>query len=163
MTHQDQQRSDSAAHVPEDNRMSFDDAVEYVLQRRAAAFAVTPVFDDDHELAAGARVFVLVTDGKNGYRMHFIAGPFFSAAHAANDDLSADEIPDRVRELRFMPTRFEEDWLTDQVQLLIQKLMQASGVDTPHMPDYKGAPEQHAAAEVVFPVAFIGKGSPSKH
>jgi hypothetical protein len=147
----------------EDQRLSFDEAVHYVIQRRAAAFAVTPVFDEDHELAAGARVFLLAPDGKDGYYMQFIAGPFFSAAYAANDRVPAEEIPERVRELRFMPTRYEEDWLTDQIQLLIQKLMQASGTSAPHMPDYENARQQHAAAEVVFPVAFIGRGSAVKH
>ena len=162
MTGQQEQTSDAAQHV-EDNRMSFDDAVEHVIRRRGAAFAVTPVFDEDHELAAGARIFLLAADGEGGYHMHFIAGPFFSAAYAANEKMTAEEIPERVRELRFMPTRFEEDWLSDQVQLLIQKLMQASGAETPHMPDYQNSPRQQAAAEVVFPVAFIGKGSQSKH
>lgn len=163
MTHQDQQPASAVQHAIDDTRMSFDDAVAYVRENDAAAFAVTPVFDDDHEFAAGARVFLLTTDGSGGYRMHFVAGPFFSTAHAANDDMAADEIPASVRELRFMPTRFDEDWLTDQVQVLVQKLMQASGVATPHMPDYSAAPPPHAMAETVFPVTFIGKGKPQTH
>jgi hypothetical protein len=163
MTSQEQ-AADAGAPLPiDDNRMSFDDAVQYVMQRRAAAFAVTPVFDDDHELAAGARVFLLAPESSGGYFMHFIAGPFFSAAYAANEKMAAEEIPERVREMRFLPTRFEEDWLSDQVQLLIQKLMQASGAEMALMPDYKGSAARHAAEEVVFHVAFIGKGSPVKH
>lgn len=163
MTQANQQTSEPTLDIPEDTRMSFDEAVAYVCHTQAAAFAVTPVFDDDHELAAGARVFLLAPDGKGGYLMHFVAGPFFATAHAANDDLASDEIPDRVRELRFMPTQFEEDWLTDQVQILIQKLMQASGNMSPHMPDYKNAPPPHAPAETVFPIAFIKKAGESKH
>ena len=57
--------------------------------------------------------------------------------------------------MRFLPTRFEEEWFSDQIQVLIGKLMSASGTAAPHMPDYQNAPQKHAAAEVVFPVAFI--------
>ena len=162
MSEQDGQ-AEGGAQETDDQRLSFDEAVQYVMQRRAAAFAVTPVFDEDHELAAGARVFLLAPEGQGGYCLHFIAGPFFSAAYAANDKMPAEEIPERVRELRFMPTRYEEDWLSDQIQLLIQKLMQAAGAEAPHMPDYRNARQHHAEAQVVFPVAFIGKGSAAKH
>ncbi len=140
----------------EDNRLSFDEAVQYVLQRQAAAFAVHPVFEEeDDEAPSGARVFVLATDGKGGYFMRFLAGRFFSGAYAADDVIEASDIPERVRELRFLPTRFEEEWFSDQIQVLIGKLMSASGNAAPHMPDYQNAPQKHAAAEVVFPVAFI--------
>lgn len=147
----------------EDNRLGFDEATRYVVEQRAAAFAVTPVFDDDHDMAAGARIFLLEHDGDGGYRMRFIAGPFFSAACAANELYAADGIPERVRELRFIPTRYEEDWLSDQIQLLIQKLMQASGNAPAQMPDYRNASSQRADAEVVFPVAFIGRGDTTRH
>jgi hypothetical protein len=152
-----------AAAPEDDGRLSFDEAVRHVIQRRGAAFAVTPVFEDDQEAAAGARVFLLAPQGGDSYVVHFIAGPFFSAAYAANEKLAPAEVPDRIRELRFLPTRFEDDWLSDQVQLLIQKLMQASGVEMSRMPDYKNAPGQRAAAEVVFPVAFVGKGGQNRH
>ncbi len=140
----------------EDNRLSFDEAVQYVLQRQAAAFAVHPVFEEeDDESPSGARIFVLAADGKGGYFMRFLAGRFFSGAYAADDVIEASDIPERVRELRFLPTRFEEEWFSDQIQVLIGKLMSASGNAAPHMPDYQNAPQKHAAAEVVFPVAFI--------
>lgn len=140
----------------EDNRLSFDEAVQYVVQRQAAAFAVHPVFEEeDDEAPSGARVFVLAADGKGGYFMRFLAGRFFSGAYAADDVIAAEDIPERVRELRFLPTRFEEEWFSDQIQVLIGKLMSASGNAAPHMPDYQNAPQKHAAAEVVFPVAFI--------
>lgn len=140
----------------EDNRLSFDEAVQYVLQRQAAAFAVHPVFEEDDDAQpSGARVFVLAADGKGGYYLRFLAGRFFAGAYAADDVIEAADIPERVRELRFLPTRFEEEWFSDQIQVLIGKLMSASGTAVPHMPDYQNAPQKHAAAEVVFPVAFI--------
>lgn len=157
----DPSQEDSAP--AEDNRLGFDEAVRYVVEQRGAAFAVTPVFDDDHELAAGARIFLLEHDGQGGYRLRFIAGPFFSAAYAANELYAPADIPERVRELRFMPTRYEEDWLSDQIQLLIQKLMQASGNAPAQMPDYQSVAAQRADAEVVFPVAFIGRNDPTRH
>ena len=140
----------------EDNRLSFDEAVQYVLQRNAAAFAVHPVYEEaDDESPSGARVFVLAADGKGGWYLRFLAGRFFSGAYAADEVIAAGDVPERVRELRFLPTRFEEDWFSDQIQVLIGKLMSASGNAAPHMPDYRNAPQKHAAAEVVFPVAFI--------
>lgn len=144
-------------HAPfEDNRLSFDGAVQYVLQRQAAAFAVHPVFEEeDDEAPSGARVFVLAADGKGGWFLRFLAGRFFSGAYAADDVIAAEDVPERVRELRFLPTRFEEAWFTEQIQVLIGKLMSASGTAAPHMPDYQNAPQKHAAADVVFPVAFI--------
>ena len=140
----------------EDNRLSFDEAVQHVVQRDAAAFAVHPVFEEeDDESPSGARVFVLAADGKGGWYLRFLAGRFFSGAYAADDVIAAGDVPERVRELRFLPTRFEEEWFSDQIQVLIGKLMSASGNAAPHMPDYRNAPQKHAAAEVVFPVAFI--------
>lgn len=142
--------------VPEDNRLSFDEAVQHVLQRNAAAFAVHPVFEEeDDESPSGARVFLLASDGKGGYILRFLAGRFFSGAYAADDVIAAADIPERVRELRFLPTHFEEDWFSDQIQILIGKLMSASGSAAPHMPDYQNAPQKHAAAEVVFPMTFV--------
>ena len=140
----------------EDQRLSFDEAVRYVVQRKAAAFAVHPVFEEgDEESPSGARVFVLAADGQGGYTLRYLAGRFFSGAYAADDLIAAEDIPDRVRELRFLPTRFEDEWFSDQIQVLIGKLMSSSGAPAPHMPDYQSAPQKQAAAEVVFPVAFI--------
>lgn len=145
-----------------DGRMSFDEAVHFVQrQPGSAAFSAVPVFgertDDEEQRAEGARVFILEADGAGGYRLQFVAGPFFSNAFAANETIAAEEIPDRVRELRFLPTRVEADWLSEQVQILIQKLMQASGHMTPEMPDYANVPAHAASAETVFPVSFIGR------
>ncbi len=150
------EESSNVEPVAEDNRLSFDEAVQYVLQRNAAAFAVHPVFEEEDDASpSGARVFVLAADGTGGHFMRFLAGRFFSGAYAADDVIAAGEIPERVRELRFLPTHFEEDWFSDQIQILIGKLMSASGSAAPHMPDYQNAPQKHAAAEVVFPMTFV--------
>jgi hypothetical protein len=147
----------------QDKRLSFDAAVAYVQQQKQAAFAAMPVFGDDEETAEGARIFILDLDETGSLRLHFIAGPFFSSAHAANETVSADEIPDSVREMLFMPTRYEEDWLTDQVQNLIQKLVKAAGAETEKMPDYENLPKRGAGPEAVFPISFIGGGAGKPH
>jgi hypothetical protein len=98
-------------------------------------------------------------DEDEGWTLRFIAGPFFSAAYAANDIIPADEIPDRVRELLFMPTRCEEDWLTDQLQVLLGKLTQAAGIGE-QLPDYASQAAKGAGPDAVFPVSFIGRDKP---
>lgn len=143
----------------DDGRMSFDAAVQFVQQQPdRAAFVGLPVFGDNDETAEGARVFIVRADGAGSWKLHFIAGPFFSSAFAAHETLPPGEIPERVRELRFLPTQLDDAWLDEQVQILIQKLMQASGLAAPQMPDYAGAPAFAAAPETVFPVSFIGRG-----
>ena len=145
------------------NRLSFNEAVVFVKQRKKAAFAAMPVFGDDegdeNATAEGARIFLLLPDEDEGWTLRFIAGPFFSAAYAANDIIPADEIPDRVRELLFVPTRCEEDWLTDQLQVLLARLTQAAGIGE-QMPDYEAQAAKGAAPEVVFPISFIGRDKP---
>ena len=60
---------DSDQPMVEDDRLSYDEAVHYVVQRNAAAFAVHPVFEEeDDEAPSGARVFVLAADGSYDYR-----------------------------------------------------------------------------------------------
>lgn len=145
----------------DDGRMSFDEAVHYVQQQPdRAAFAASPVFgepsDDEEQRAEGARVFIIQGDGAGGYRVRFVAGPFFSNAFAANETMTPAEIPERTRELRYLPTQVEEDWLEGQVQILIQKLMQASGNMPAEMPDYASAPAVGAGPEAVFPISFVG-------
>lgn len=149
-----------------DGRMSFKQAVGHVMQSKQAAFSAMPVFgdrtEDEGQTAEGARIFILDLDDAGELRLRFIAGPFFSTAHAANEAVSADEIPASVRDLRFMPTRCEEDWFSDQIQVLIQKLVQGAGVNTEQMPDYQNLPSRGAGPEAVFPISFIGgtKGNP---
>ena len=144
-------------------RLSFNDAVLLVKQGRQAAFAAMPVFGDDDdeqtETAEGARVFILLPDEEEGWQLRFIAGPFFSAAYAANDVIPREEIPDRVRELLFVPTHCEEDWFTDQLQVLLGKLTQAAGIGA-QMPDYAAQAAKGAGPEAVFPIAFVGAGKP---
>jgi hypothetical protein len=146
----------------QDGRMDFQEAVRYVQAHPgSAAFAAMPVFgersDDEEQRAEGARVFVLQGDGAAGYRMHFVAGPFFANVYAANETFAAADIPERAKELRFMATRFEEDWLSEQVQILIQKLAQASATQPSQMPDYSAVPASPAATETAVPISFIGK------
>ena len=43
-----------------------------------------------------------------------------------------------------MPTRCEEEWYSDQIQILIQKLVKAAGINTEQMPDYANAPTHGA-------------------
>ncbi len=146
------------------NRLSFNEAVVLVKQTGKAAFAAMPVFGDDEDdanaTAEGARIFIMLPDADEGWTLRFIAGPFFSAAYAANDIIPADEIPERVRELMFVPTRCEEDWLTDQLQVLLAKLTQAAGIGE-QLPDYESQAAKGAGPEAVFPIAFIGRDKPN--
>ncbi|HUW38472.1 MAG TPA: hypothetical protein VMV91_14200 [Rhodocyclaceae bacterium] len=139
----------------EDTRLSYAEAVAHVKQGKGAAFAVTPVFGDDNEAAEGARIFVLQPTDAGGFQLRFVAGPFFSAAYAANETIPEAEIPASVEELRFMPTSCQEEWFSAQVQVLINQLVNAAGAGTAQMPDYLSVPNKGAAPEVVFPMAFI--------
>lgn len=150
------QEEDNVHALYEDKRLSFEEAVRYVLAHQAAAFCVHPVFEEEDDAQpSGARVFLLAADGRGGWYLRYAAGRFFSGAYAADEILAAEDVPQRVRELRFLPTRFEESWFSEQIQRLIHRLMMASGTAAPHMPDYENAPQRRAAAGVVFPVAFI--------
>lgn len=148
-----------------DGRLSFNEAVAYVMQRQQAAFSAMPVFgdrtDDEEQTAEGARIFIIESDGDGDWQLRFIAGPFFSAAYAANEVLTPEEVPDSVRDLRFLPTRSVDDYYSEQIQVLIQKLVQGSGIDA-QLPDYESMPARKAEDQVVFPVNFIGRdGKPS--
>lgn len=149
-----------------DGRLSFKEAVAFVLQRRQPVFAAMPVFgdrtEDEEQTAEGARIFIIEPDGDGDWQLRFIAGPFFSNAYAANEVITPEEAPDSVRELRFMPTRVEQDWLSEQIQILIQKLVQGSGIDV-QLPDYQSMPNRSAEAETVFPVNFIGRSEGGTH
>lgn len=149
-----------------DGRLSFKEAVAHVMQTKRAAFAAMPVFgdrtEDDEQTAEGARIFIVEPNPEEeDWQLRFVAGPFFSNAYAANEVIHPEEVPESVRELRFMPTRLEEKWLDEQVQVLIQKLVKAAGIGTEQMPDYESAPMPAAGAEAVFPVSFIGRGESS--
>lgn len=144
-----------------DGRLSFTEAIAFVQQRKAAAFAAMPVFDneddDEDRRAEGARVFLIRHDPEDGWSLRFIAGPFFANAYAANDLIPYNEIPDHVRELRYIPTRCEDAWLEEQIQILIGHLTRAAGVGQ-EMPDYAEQPVRGAGPEAVFPVHFIERG-----
>lgn len=151
-----------------DGRLSFKEAVAHVMRTKQAAFAAAPVFgertDDEEQTAEGARIFVIETDPEaegGDWQLRFVAGPFFSNAYAANEIVAPEEVPDSVRELRYMPTRVEEQWYDEQIQVLIQKLVKAAGIAAEQMPDYESAPLPAAGPEAVFPVSFIGRGDKS--
>lgn len=150
-----------------DGRLSFKEAVAYVMQTKQAAFSAMPVFgdrtEDEEQTAEGARIFVIESDGDGDWQLRFIAGPFFSNAYAANDIIHPEEIPDSVRELRFMPARVDAAWYDEQIQVLIQKLVQAAGIAAEQMPDYASAPTPAAGPEAVFPISFIGRGEDKQH
>lgn len=152
----------------DDARLSFEEAVAHVLRSREAAYTMTPIFGDrvdENVRAEGARVFVLLPDelGEGGYRLQFVAGPFFSSAYAAHESIAAADIPESVRQLRFMPTHCEPEWLTEQVQILIGKLVNATGAAKPEMPNYLDVPAKAAGPEAVFPVAFLGRDPKRPH
>ncbi|MBI3524523.1 MAG: hypothetical protein HY066_08330 [Betaproteobacteria bacterium] len=157
----------SPTNTVDDGRMSFDQAVAHVLRTQQAAFTVTPIFGDriDEEVRAeGARVLVLLPSEPAGsYRLQFIAGPFFSSAYAAHESIAPADIPESIHELRFMPTRCEIEWFTEQVQVMINKLMNAAGAVTPEMPNYLDQQAKGAGPEAVFPVAFIGRDPQRPH
>jgi hypothetical protein len=149
-----------------DGRLSFKEAVAFVMQRQQAAFSAMPVFgdrtDDEEQTAEGARIFIIESDGDGDWQLRFIAGPFFSAAYAANEVLTPEEVPDSVRDLRFLPTRSVDDYYSEQIQVLIQKLVQGSGIDV-QLPDYESMPVRKAEEQVVFPVNFIGRDGKQSH
>jgi hypothetical protein len=145
-----------------DGRLSFMEAVAHVMRHQQPAFAAMPVFgersDDEGQTAEGVRVFIIEPDGDGDWQMRFIAGPFFANAYAANEILTPEETPDSARGLRYMPTRCEESWYDEQLQVLIQKLVKAAGVVATQMPDYENTPSRAAGPDAVFPVAFVGRG-----
>lgn len=153
--------------IPEnDGRLSFKEAVAFVMQKQQSAFCAMPVFgdrtDDAEQTAEGARIFVIEPNPEEeDWQLRFIAGPFFSNAYAANEILTPEEVPDSVRELRYLPTHSEVSWYDEQIQVLIQKLVQGSGIAA-QMPDYESMPVRKAEEQVVFPVNFIGRdGNPT--
>lgn len=153
-----------------DGRLSFKEAVAFVMQRKQPVFSAMPVFgdrtDDEEQTAEGARIFIIEPDPEadgGDWQLRFVAGPFFSAAYAANELIAPEEVPDSVRNLRFMPTRLEENWLAEQVQVLVQKLVQAANLEAAQMPDYASMPNRSASEETVFPVSFIGREPQNKH
>lgn len=150
-----------------DGRLSFQEAVTLATQQQQPSFSAMPVFadtlDDEEQRAEGARIFIVEPDGNSGWQLRFIAGPFFSNAYAANECLGPDEIPDSMRDLRFMPTRTEDKWYDEQIQILIQQLVKHAGIATDQMPDYANMPARSADSEAVFPINFIGRGDTSSH
>lgn len=151
--------ADQALQPPE--RLTFEQAVAFACATGKAAFAAAPVFGEhDQERAEGARVFLIEGDGQGGCKFRFLAGPFFSGALAANEVLADEQITAGLRELLFMPSSFSEEWLSDQIQVLIARLMQAAEIVAPEMPNYLDQKLRAAAPEVTFPISSIGRAPP---
>ncbi|MEJ5269712.1 MAG: hypothetical protein WHS85_05835 [Hydrogenophilus sp.] len=146
--------------VDETGRLPFEQAVRFALTEGQPLFCVVPVFpdviDDEEARAEGAKVWIIQPTSGGGWGLLYIAGPFFTAAHAANERISPEEIPDGVRSLSFAPTWVEEEWLSAPIQILVQKLVAASELDA-GLPDYAGQRRRRAASEVRFPAAMIGR------
>jgi hypothetical protein len=161
--------SDTQESIENDGRLSFKEAVAHVMQKQQAAFCAMPVFgdrtEDEEQTAEGARIFIVEPDPEEDggdWRMRFIAGPFFSNAYAANEILTPEEVPDSVRELRYLPTGTIDDYYSEQIQVLIQKLVHGSGIAA-QLPDYESMPLRKAEEQVVFPVNFIGRDGKQSH
>lgn len=143
-------------------RVGFAQACAFASIAGRCAFSATPVFSDDGQSVEGVRLFLITGDGKGSHQIRFIAGPFFSQALAADDVISADEVPDRVRELHYLTSdSYDPGWPEEQIQILLARLMAAAGVAPGGMPDYLNAPAPAAASEVSFPVRWLGSGGPN--
>jgi len=66
-------------------------------------------------------------------------------------------VPDSARGLRYMTGACQEEWFSEQIQVLVARLASAAQVPVPEMPDYLSATRRAAAPEVVFPIALIGR------
>jgi len=142
-------------------RLTFEQAVAYACATGKAAFSAAPVFGEhDQERAEGVRVIVIHGDGQGGRTIRFVAGPFFSAALAANEVLADADITEGLRELLFTPTSFSEEWLSGQIQVLIGRLVQAAEIVAPEMPNYLEQKARTAAPEVTFPIRSIERAPP---
>ena len=142
-----------------DDRLTFDDAVTHVQSEGACAFTAIPVIADDGESVEGVRVYVLQRDGAGRAQVRFLAGAFFSNALAADEVWRFDEIPSHTRELQFLPSKCQDEWFSEQIQILVGRLVTASSMVVPEMPNYLGAANRIASPEVRFPVAMIGRPS----
>lgn len=146
--------------VDETGRIPFAHAVRYAINEQQPLFCVVPVFPDrieDEEVRAeGAKVFILHPSEATQWELLYVAGPFFTSAYVAHERYHPDEVPEAVRQLSFIPTWLNEEWLDLPIQVLIQKLAQAADLDA-EIPDYESARRRRARSGTTFPVAFVGK------
>lgn len=103
--------------------LSFDEAVAYVKREKGAAFAFTPIFEEDDEAAAGAQLFVLVPDG-DSFHLRFVAGPFFYKVYVEDEFFEPADIPDMVKTFKFRPSAYRDDLFDIQLQDSIRFLME---------------------------------------
>ncbi|MBS4098423.1 MAG: hypothetical protein KGZ83_16500 [Sulfuricella sp.] len=103
--------------------LTFEDALTYVAQADHAAFVYRPVFEDNPEEATGARVLVLFSDDE-GVKLRYAAGPLFMHAFFEDEIMPVAEAPEKARAMRYIPTRYEEEMFTSNLQNAIQALME---------------------------------------
>lgn len=102
--------------------MTFDESVAYVGQGNHAAFVYRPVFEENPEEATGARVLVLFRDDE-GVKLRYAAGPLFMHAFFEDEIMPVADAPEKARVLRYIPTVYEEEMFTTNLQNAIQALM----------------------------------------
>lgn len=105
--------------------MTFDETLTYLSQPGHAAFVYLPVFEDSPEEATGARVLVLFHDDE-GIKLRYAAGPLFMHAFFEDEIMPLAEAPEKARALRYIPTNYQEEYFTSNLQSAIQSLMQGA-------------------------------------
>lgn len=103
--------------------MTFDETLAYVGQGNHAAFVYLPVFEDNPEEATGVRLLVLFHD-EEGIKLRYAAGPLFMHAFFEDEIMPIAEAPEKARALRYIPTVYEEEMFTTNLQSAIQALME---------------------------------------
>lgn len=103
--------------------MTFDETLAYVSQADHAAFVYLPVFEDNPEEASGVRILVLFSDDE-GIKLRYAAGPLFMHAFFEDEIMPIAEAPEKARNLRYIPTVYEEEMFTSNLQNAIQALME---------------------------------------
>jgi hypothetical protein len=105
--------------------MAFEETLAYLAQPGLAAFVYLPVFEDSPEEASGARVLVLFRDDE-GIKLRYAAGPLFMHAFFEDETMPLAEAPEKARTLRYIPTQYQDEFFTTNLQNAIQSLMQGA-------------------------------------
>jgi len=104
---------------------TFEETLSYLAQPGMAAFVYSPVFEEDTDEASGARVLVLFRDDE-GIKLRYAAGPLFMHAFFEDEIMPLAEAPEKARSLRYIPTLYQEEFFTSNLQNAIQALMQGA-------------------------------------
>jgi hypothetical protein len=114
------------AQVAAPSSMTFEETLSYLAQPGLAAFVYLPVFEEENpEEAAGARVLVLFRDDE-GVKLRYAAGPLFMHAFFEDEIMPLADAPEKARALRYIPTHYQEEIFTSNLQNAIQSLMQGA-------------------------------------